>query len=383
MYFQYQSNKYCCNCDWLSFSVLTNEIEPEINCPDGLRLEICQGNNIFEHRALVYDGRGAKYLTLLWKPYSSVLPPNLMTCQVANEFLYLPAGQGIKWAFEDLQKIVDCTFNAVGRFDVCLDWESNEKRTEFLRHLNSNHIYVQRKSEGSVWWHSIENDYGHKKQLHCLSWGSKSSEIKVKIYHKSREQGLLSPPYEPDKPWIVEEWKQAEMDISNIWRLEFSFAGAGQLRWKGEVITLDKLADERWMLEVMCYCFESRFVTRLNQGKRLGHHNEDERVYLLRLPAAASALKWAEPKNAEHEIPASITLLRSLMRQLDNPVINCHRPTFETYATTILQIVQDHKLSGYFLRTYQAEPNEYFNELWENIGTGIHRTIPSPARLMD
>lgn len=382
MYFNYNNEPFCCNLDWLSYSVLTNETNPEILCPEGYRLEVCQGNNIFENRAILYAQNGAKYLTLLWMPYSSVLPKNLMTIQVANEYLYL-GGIGVKWSFDDLSKIVDCTFNAVGRFDICLDWQGNEKRIQFLNNLNNNHLYVQRKSEGSVWWHTKDNGTAVKKQLHCLSWGSQSSEIKVKIYHKSREQGMLSPTNEPEKPWIVNEWRQAQMDVTNIWRLEFSFSGAGQLRYRGQLITLDMIADERWLLGVLCECFESRFVTRKNEGKRYGHKNLDERVYLLQLPKSAEKLKWADARSVDHECPASITLLRSMMRQIDNPAVMCHRPTFESYASAIMQIVNDHRLSGYFLRTYEKNADDYFNELWQSAGTGKHQVTLSPAHLMD
>lgn len=382
MFFKYQDSKFCVNCDWLSFSVHLREPEPEIMCPDGLRIELCQGNNVFEHRAMVFDSRGAKYLTLLWKPYSKVLPANLMTCQVANEFLYLPAGQGIKWAFEDLQRIVDCTFNAVGRIDICIDWEANDNRLEFLKHLNSGHYYAQHKSEGSTWWHEVsDGDHKHK-QLHCLTWGSSKSEIKVKIYHKSREQGLINGDT-PEKPWIVEEWKQNGIDIRNVWRLEFSMQGAGQLRYKGQPIKLDNVQDEFWLLNVLCELYANRFVTRINQGKRNGHKNLDQRVYLFQLPPRAAGLKWADPKGKDYELPASITLLRSLMRQADNPVVMASRPMFEEYAYMIIHLVEAHKLDGYFRRTYQNECRAYFDTMWENVGQGIRQTTPSPARLMD
>lgn len=382
MFFKYQDSKFCVNCDWLSFSVHLREPEPEIMCPDGLRIELCQGNNVFEHRAMVFDSRGAKYLTLLWKPYSKVLPANLMTCQLANEFLYLPAGQGIKWAFEDLQRIVDCTFNAVGRIDICIDWEANDNRLEFLKHLNSGHYYAQHKSEGSTWWHEVSNgDYKHK-QLHCLTWGSPKSEIKVKIYHKSREQGLINGDT-PEKPWIIEEWKQNGMDIRNVWRLEFSMQGAGQLRYKGQPIQLANVQDEFWLLNVLCELYANRFVTRINQGKRNGHKNLDQRVYLFQLPPKAAGLKWAEPKGKDYELPASITLLRSLMRQVDNPVVMASRPMFEEYAYMVIHLVEAHKLDGYFRRTYQEECRAYFDTMWENVGQGIRQTTPSPARLMD
>lgn len=382
MYFNYKDNTFCLNCDWLQYSVHLREAEPEILCPEGLRIELCQGNNIFQHRALVYDARGAKYLTLLWKPYSKVLPANLMTVQVANEFLYLPDRVGILWSFADLQKIVDCTFNAVGRFDICVDFAGCPARDEFLRHLNSGHYYAQHKSEGSNWWHEIERDGHKRKQLHCLTWGSQKSEIKVKVYHKSREQGLVSGD-EPAKPWIVNEWKQAGMNIKNVWRLEFSLTGAGQLRYKGQPVTLEMITTDGWLLDVFCDLYEHRFVTRINQGRRNGHHNNDDRVYLFPFPKRGAGLKWAEPKGQDYELPAAIVLLRSMMRQIDNPAVMAARPTFNDYATTILNLIDNHHLTGYFLRTYEQNPEDYFSELGENVGTGIRHLSPSPRVLMD
>lgn len=384
MYFTYQNERYCVNCDWLSFSVHLREPAPEIICPDGLRIELCQGNNVFEHRAMVFDARGAKYLTLLWKPYSKVLPANLMTVQVANEFLYLPSGQGIKWAFEDIQRIVNCTFNAVGRIDICVDFEATNERLKFLKNLNSGHYYAQHKSEGSTWWHEVSNgDYRHK-QLHCLTWGSIKSEIKIKIYHKSREQGLLNAAdTQAEKPWIVQEWQQCGMNICNVWRLEFSLTGAGQLRYKGEPIKLDNVQDNYWLLDVLCELYDKRFITRINQGQRRGHKNNDTRVWLFHLPPRAAGLKWADPKGKDYELPSSITLLRSLMRQVDNPVVMTSRPMFEEYAFMIIHLVEAHKLDGYFLRTYNEECRAYFDVLYDNVGGGLHHCTPSPARLMD
>lgn len=382
MYFTYKKNRYCVNLDWLQYSVHLHEPEPEILCPEGYRIELCQGNNIFEHRALVFDSRGAKYLTLLWKPYSKVLPSNLMTVQVANEYLYLMSGEGVKWSFRDVQQIVDCTFNAIGRIDICVDWEGSSERDEFLRHLNSGHYYAQHKSEGSNWWHEVEKDGHKRKQLHCLTWGSQKSEIKVKVYHKSREQGLIGGD-EPEKPWIVREWKANEMDIRNVWRLEFSLSGAGQLRYKGQPITLDNVASEQWCLDVLCELYHNRFVTRINQGRRQGHHNNDSRVYLFPFPTRSAGLAWADPKDRDYELPASITLLRSMMRQIDNPAVMASKLTFEEYATTILHIIQNHKLDGYFIRTYEQCPDEYFNNLWLNVGGGLRSCTPSPSRLMD
>lgn len=382
MYFQYHDATYCLNIDWLQYSVHLITTEPEIICPDGMRIEICQGNNIFEYRALVYDARGAKYMTLLWKPYSSVLPSNLMTVQVANEFLYLN-GQGVLWSFQDLQKIVDCTFNAIGRVDICVDWQSTPTRVEFLKHLNSAHYYVQGKREGSTWWHEVSSKSHYHKQLHALTWGSQTSEIKVKTYHKSREQGLVDNPNgQPDKPWIVNEWKVAGMDVTDVWRLEFSLSGAGQLRYKGKPISLENVSDNQWIVDVFFELYHHRFVTRINQGRRNGHHNDDARVYLLDLPLRSRQLKWAEAKGDDYELPAAIELLRSMMRQIDNPIVMASKVTFEDYANTIANIVNDYRLDGYFLRTWRQDCQSYLNEMYTNVGGGLKTIAANPRKLM-
>lgn len=381
MYFVYNNHRYCVNIDWLQFSVHLKCADPELICPKDYRIEICQGNNIFQHRAMVFDARGAKFITLLWKPFSKVLPANLMTCQVANEYLYM-SGMGIKWAFDVLQEIVECSFNSIGRIDICCDWQGNEKRTAFLNHLNSGHYYAQHKSEGAVWWH--ERGGYHHKELHCLNWGSQKSEIKVKIYNKSREQGLVdNPNAQPEKPWIVNEWKENKMDITKIWRIEFSLAGAGQLRYQSNPIRLDNVQDEEWIMNIFFDMYCHRFITRVNEGKRNGHKNNDTRVYLLNLPNRPNLIKWAEAKNKEYELPAAITLLRAMMRQIDNPAIMASRTTFEDYANTICNIIENHHLEGYFRRTYDIDSITYFENLYTNVGYGIQHTTPSPALLMD
>lgn len=382
MYFDYYENRYCVNCDWLQYSVLTNQLEPEILCPEGYRVELCQGNNIFECRAIVYDSRGAKFLTLLWKPYSKVLQPNLMTVQVSNEFLYLPYGMGIQWSMEVVQQICECTFNGIGRLDVCIDFEGSEQRTRFLRHLNSNHYYVQHKSEGATWWHTTTVGDHKRRQLHCMNWGSQQSEIKVKVYNKSREQGLVGGE-EPEKPWIVNDWRQAGMDVHNVWRLEFALTGAGQLRYKGERLLLSNVQDCQWLLDVACEMYWTKFVCRKNQGKRSGHHNNDDRVHLLRFPQRSAGLSWAAPASRDGEVPAAITLLRSLMRQVDNPALMATHESFTDYASTILNLVRLHRLDAYFRRVWETDAESYMNELSTHVGGGVRHCALSPNRLSE
>lgn len=374
----YQNEPYCINLDWLQFSVHLPAPEPDIICPDDMRLELCQGNNIFKNRALVYDKDGAKILTLLWTPYSSVLPQNLMTVQVANEYLY-KSGFGIEKAWKTLQTIVECKFNAVGRVDICIDFQGNEQRTAFVGHLNSHKYYVQAKREGSTWWHELADG---RKQVHCLTWGSPTSEIKVKLYHKSREQGTMEGKSDDaSKPWIINQWRAAGLDIRNVWRLEFSLSGVGQLRWNNKPITLQQLLDENWIVQVLCELYTNRYITRINQGRKKGHKNEDRRVYIIPLPDRASHLKWQDAKIEQHEQPAAIALLRSMMRQIDSPAVVASKTVFEYYATTICNIIRDYNLEGYFRRTWQESSGELFERLYQEAGAGTHNAIASPSRL--
>lgn len=374
----YKNENYCINLDWLQFSVHLTSRTPEILCPEGYRLELCQGNNVFENRALVFNSSGEKVLTLLWTPYSSVLPQNLMTCQVANEYLYYN-GKGITWAWDLLQQIVDCTFNAIGRVDFCIDFQGNEDRTRFITNLATNKYYVQARKEGSTWWHELADG---RKQTHCLTWGSPKTEIKVKIYHKSREQGVMDgDPDKAAKPYIIQEWQDAKLDITNVWRLEFSLNGVGQLRWNGQPITLEKLSEPAWVMQVLCELYANRFVTRDNKGRRKGHKNEDPRVWLIPLPARASHLSWQDSKIEHKDLPAAITLLRSMMRQIDNPAVVASKPIFEYYANTIANIIRDYALEGYFRRTWQKDSLTYFSTMYDQVGAGVHETIASPQRL--
>ena len=72
-----------------------------------------------------------------------------------------------------------------------------------------------------------------------------------------------------------------------------------------------------------------------------------------------------------------------MLRDIDTPAVMSAKPTFADYANTLLNIIDNYKLHGYFIRTYEQEPEQYFNTLWDNVGGGIRHTTPSPAKLMD
>lgn len=359
---------FCYACDWMQYNVLLSSDNPELYCPDDFRLELMTGNNLFRHRAIVWDILGNKWLTLLWSPYSPKLNSRIMTVQLANQWLY--SGM-ISRSIDLLQTITDCEFNSLGRVDVCVDWEINNNQLNCLHNLCSGGMYVQAKKEGSIWWHDANGKKKNfKTQAHCLSFGSQASEIKVKCYHKSREQGMLAKKPDPEKPWIVDRWRNAGMNDKNVWRLEFSLQSSGQLRYQDKPISLNQFGDEYFVARVFNNLYNKRFIMRRNEGKRCGHKNKDGIVEFLTLPEVPPAeLKW---QGITHQFssPASIQLLRRLMSEIDNPSLMSSNEMMSQYEGMVRTCVERNGLRSYFENHYGEDIDTFFDN--RDCGEGIH-----------
>lgn len=350
--------QFCYACDWMQYSVMLSSDFPELSCPSGMRLEIMDGTNVFRHRALLWDEFGNKWLTLLWSPYSPRINSRIMTVQLANQWLY--SGK-IGHSLELIQGIVECEFNSFGRVDVCVDFQIDDGQLECLHSLCSGSMYVQGKSEGSVWWHDASgNDKSFHTQAHCLSFGSKKSEIKVKCYNKSRELGMLAAQPEPDKPWIIARWKDAGMDLQRVWRLEFSLQSSGQLRYEGNPLKLSQMSDEYFCARLLNSLYSSRFVVRRNDGKRKGHKNGDRLVTFLSLPDIPPAeVRWQGVGQPFYS-PSSVVLLRRLMSEIDNPALVASAAMSEQYEAMIRSCVAHNGLRSYFENHYGADIDTFF-----------------------
>jgi len=370
---------YCYACDWLQYSVMLSSEEPELYCPEGFRIELMAGNNVFRHRAIVWDVLGNKWLTLLWSPFSPRINSRIMTIQLANQWLY--SGM-IARSIDLVQTITECEFNSLGRVDVCVDWEISDSQLECLHNLCSGAMYVQGKREGSVWWHNANSSKNNfKTQAHCLSFGSPSSEIKVKCYFKSREQGMIAAIPDPGKPWIVDRWRNAGMDDKKVWRLEFSLQSSGQLRYQQKPMTLDQLGDEYFIARLLNGLYAKRFVVRRNEGKRAGRKNDDRVVEFLSLPDVPTAnLKWQGVTNP-FSSPASIALLRRLMCEIDNPALMSSREMMSQYEGIIRTCVEHNGLRSYFENHYGADIDSFFAN--RDCGEGIHEVNVDYKKFFD
>ena len=121
----------------------------------------------------------------------------------------------------------------------------------------------------------------------------------------------------------------------------------------------------------------------MNEGKQKGHKNQDTQIELLQLPDEGEVLHWAETLQHETESQPAVKLLRSLMANLDNEVLATDRETYQAYAKTILEVVNQHDLSDYFQRYFLVDAYTYLRTRLDNVGSGLNHKIMSPKQLMN
>lgn len=369
MNIKYKQKKYCINYDWCSFSVKLEHEYVQLQAPKGYRLELFDGNNIFKRRAILSDCTGKKMFTILWFPHSSILDRSIATVQISNECLYAYEEE---YCLNILYQVAPCTFNSFSRIDIAIDFEMSNSLMAKTRKLLNGSCYVEGKQNGADWWHEGYFKGIKQKVPHCLNWGATSSKIKVKLYNKSREQHQDIEGGEAEKQYIVDKWKVLEMDITKIWRLEFSIQGTGSMEWNGKSITWEDYLSDVWLWDVVCSLYTSRFVIRKKMGKKKGHHNDDEIVPYLNLPKHLPYLK--QKRNAEpQETNAMISALRRMMRELEESTTMANDILFSRIVDTISTIIEEGHLNAYFQRVTGMGLDEYVSKIYDNVGDGVVR----------
>lgn len=367
------------HCDWLQYSVILQECEPELECPGGYRLDIYPGNNIFRHRAILSDDVGEKLATLLWSPYSSKLNARLMTVQIANRVLYY---DGIAIVENLVQQVVPHYFNSMGRVDLALDFNVTPERWSLIRKLSTGAAYVERKGDGATWWHNETSATGPVRVPHCINWGSHSTEIKPKLYNKVRE---LDPGGTGDyeKPYIVQRWEEAGMSIHGVWRLEFALHGISSLLVGDKSITTEDVRSSSWLLETMQKLISTRFRLRYNEGMRTRKGNNDPRAVLVDIGESSNDITWAASSSRDVASGQSVTLLRRLLADLEQPAVMANDALFQSMTNTLITLVDSNRLDGYMMKKTKHTIREYVTELYAQVGTGRYEALPSPSQSWD
>lgn len=330
------------NCDWLSGSFKFDPLAA-IEPPKGYKYVALDGTSVFRERYYLLDSEGNKVLTLCCKPYSKVIPEDVGTYQIANPYLYNPPiDKFAAW----LNSFRRGYHNGVTRWDVCTDFCPTDRELKTIRALASGAQYVSGKKQGSLYWHSDTYNGKEVRAAHCMSWGSPTSAIKSKLYHKSREIGVDTPAL-CTKPYIVDEWSGHLPDINNVWRLEFSFNSVNQFSINNRRLSLEDALTPLYYVSAFAEIKRKSFVVRMNQGKREGHKNLDAIVPFLPYDLEGCVIKKIQYGSDRSTLDDERAVVRRLWFALQSPSVLYDDDRYVSVRNTIYSYAADPRILGY------------------------------------
>lgn len=344
------------NLDWVAFSVTLCRTDEDSNDTGfvfrnrpNCRLIELGGNNIYKRRIILYTTDGEKILTILCDPYSHIIAHDSALVEVANKWLY---GGSLNWVMSVVYDLHPCCFLCLSRVDICGDFQADMDEWAIIQGLADNSMYVQSIREGSMFHDYVDNpeDNTRGRVPKCLSWGSKRSNIKWKLYNKSLELTEYDDKGRAffTKPYIVDQWRENDMDVNRVWRLEISISPLAKFQWRGRVPTMREICDRYFVEDLFSSQYASRFRIRMNQGH--ADRTNDKRVELLDV-FATTPIKQ-KPTQNERSTIEYISGLRSAVKQLSLPEVQASDIMFSTWLSTAKKIVEVGHLEAYFMKTF-------------------------------
>lgn len=344
--------------DWLGLSLrLPNDVGTPAN---GYIWNEYSGTNVWEKRRVMWTTDGCRVLTLLNKPKSTTIEAHAALCEIDNANLY--ADNGINNALEALFMSVNYEVVGISRLDLAVDFCPSIRQKHIIEGLASGKYYVQGKINGSQFWSTSHSQWLHpmwrgRKIPHCISWGHKTSAIRWKLYYKTKELTEAAGDRCFDKPYIVDKWMQAGMDISNVWRLEVSIHHCNQFEYNGRKLTFKEYEDHA--AEIFMSLYNQRFTIRRNQGHK--DRTNDKVIPLLNITAQDKTFRHADAQKLAERHPR-ITLLRHLVSSLDDEAVLIDDRTRENVLWMIDDMVKRDGLQNYF----QVMTGEWVEDYIEN-----------------
>lgn len=351
--------------DWLAITIrLGGDIE---RTPAGHQWVLFdKATNVWKKRRVLYNEYGEKVLTLLSCPVASWIEPSMALVEIANEWLY--HGFGVHKCLIKLRYCVYYEIVSLSRLDLCVDFVPNDTIREQIMQLADGRLEVTKKGNGSGFWSYnnedwVPDEWKNVRCPHCTSWGHKESDVKWKLYYKSKELRDAGNGYFT-KPYIVDLWRECGMDVDRVWRLEVSIKHCNKLIFKGLPLSFKVWREDT--LELFRSLYNSRFV--VYEGKN--RDNRRSAAAIPFLPVGDSVSIKCRKYEGERVSSARIALLRKLIVSLDEEEVLHDAPTREDVLLTIDGIIKRDNLKRYFKGMMQQEYDEWVSMKREQSGDG-------------
>lgn len=182
------------------------------------------GSRAFRHIAditLIEKGiELPKFAVIQYKPYSSILRPDLAIIQISNKYLYQP--DLIKRVYK-LFKLIGFEHAGISRIDLALDllqFDNGQYPQEMIEDYAERKARRIGKSQGQLSF----RQKGNGLEYNAVTWGSHASDVEVQLYDKSREFAEKI-----RKPYIEKLWVDTLGTTKDVWRLELRIKNKGLL----------------------------------------------------------------------------------------------------------------------------------------------------------
>lgn len=333
--------------------------EPVLSCPQGLTMVEYPGTNMFKKRAILYDGNGDKVITLLWLPHSSIIDARNMLVEVANPLLYNNKYLHLP---DLLQSIHTNTWVSLSRLDLATDFQPTIVQSQVIDMLQQGSVYVQGKQDGTMWHHYNLAAKYVTREPHQLAWGHKSSQIKWKLYNKTKEIFETTPTGRTwcNKPYIADMWRRNGFNPQlETWRVECSIMGSGQLQWHEKRLDWETINHPDTFTALFYDLYSTRMKMRLNEG----HENKryDHEVEFLQVPEqTTSRIQRAIPSEEKSRVTFAATI-RALVKELDRPEVRISAPIHQPLLSSLDTIVRAAQLDGYFSKVTGKHLEEWID----------------------
>lgn len=342
------------SCDWLALTLNLDSVP--VGCPPGHCWAYYSSTSVWGSRWCLFNEWGEKVFTLLFRPLSPIIKPTAALFEVANEWLY--HGLGIQGALDLLSSVVRFSVRGISRLDLAVDFVPDASQTGIIRGLASGTHYVSGKRNGSGFW-SVNNDEYFPPEWrgripHCQSWGHKTSDIKWKLYYKTKELRDAAGGKGFDKPYIVDMWRDVGLDEHSVWRLEVSVRNCNGFDFLGKRLTFDAFKESGSDLFQALYT--SRFQVCLNQGHK--DRTNDTRVKFLDVGTARDAFKVHRNETlVEHN--GRLALIRHLVADVQREEVIINDTAREAVIAAMESILEGDRFHKYFHAVVGMEFDEW------------------------
>lgn len=348
-----ESQKVMLNCDWLGLSL---HISGEPKPIEGFVWKEYSSTNVWEKRRVLWTENGDRVLTLLSNPRSSIINKQSALCEIENEWLY--HGGGHVGVLRTLEKSLFFLVTGISRLDLAADFCPTETQKDIILGLGTGEYYIGGKSNRVPWYGKLSNEklhpmWNNRNIPYDQSWGHKTTDIKWKLYYKTKELLDAGGGRFFMKPYIIDQWRINGLDVSNVWRVEVSVKKLNNYDLYGQRLSIDNV--ERNFQELFLQLYNSRFQVKLNEG----HKDRTNDKLVTFLPVANifyTMQRHRSEKGKSHN--GRISLLRHLVQSLDDEQVLLDKISRENVYEHIYKILERDNLQNYFM----AMTGKYFDE---------------------